>query len=298
MTQTHSPRSGSAWWRLRFAALAAMLLALLAWSATSRPASSAIENSAAGVLPVPRLDRSPQIDGDLSDWKGLAFSDGVWDIERLRHAAWYEAARNRLTQHGPEPAADDDLQARYFIAWDPQYLYLGAEVHDNVNDVDDPAHEDKRWYFKDCIAWFLEAPRDNRSEQFGTGDHAFCFVIDKRRPAYGAWWRHGTVDRQYVEEPIPPDSFEYQIRFDPWGRGKADFVLEARVELAATFGPSDPAWKPPAIGDEYGLEIVHTDPDGGGYGGHFLIYGTGDDDASWGHMVLTGPQSPIARLPE
>ena len=36
----------------------------------------------------------------------------------------------------------------------------------------------------------------------------------------------------------------------------------------------------------YSLEIVHTDPDGGWYGGHFLIYGRGDDDSTWGRMVL------------
>lgn len=42
-------------------------------------------------------------------------------------------------------------------------------------------------------------------------------------------------------------------------------------------------------GDD-GLEIVHTDPDGGDYGGHFLIYGRGDDDSTWGLMELTGPK--------
>src|SRR5215831_5191639 len=49
------------------------------------------------------------------------------------------------------------------------------------------------------------------------------------------------------------------------------------------------------IGDVYGLEIVHTDPDGGDYGGHFLIYGRGDDDSTWGRMELTGPIQPIER---
>ena len=48
----------------------------------------------------------------------------------------------------------------------------------------------------------------------------------------------------------------------------------------------------------YGLEIVHTDPDGGDYGGHFLIYGHGDDDSTWGRMVLTGPIQPIERKPQ
>ena len=74
-------------------------------------------------------------------------------------------------------------------------------------------------------------------------------------------------------------------------------MAEARVKMAPTLGQSDPAWHPPRVGDVYGLEIVHTDPDGGDYGGHFLIYGRGDDDATWGKMILTGPAKPVERKP-
>ena len=245
----------------------------------------------------PLLRQAPVIDGDLSEWRELSFTDGIWDNYRLRHTPWYDAGeRNRLTDHGDEPSPEDDLQARYYLAWDAENLYLGAEVRDNANDVDDPAHEDKRWYFKDCICWFVEGPRDLQSEFFGQGDNAFCFVIDPARPPYAAWWRHGTRDSTYVEEPLPIASVDYQIRMNPWGDGPADFILEARVDMASTFGVSDPDWTPPKEGDAYGLEIVHTDPDGGPYGGHFIIYGTGDDDATWGKMILSGPSLPIERL--
>ena len=43
---------------------------------------------------------------------------------------------------------------------------------------------------------------------------------------------------------------------------------------------------------------VHTDPDGGTYGGHFMIYGNGDDDITWGRMILVGPREAIGRLTE
>jgi hypothetical protein len=62
-----------------------------------------------------------------------------------------------------------------------------------------------------------------------------------------------------------------------------------------TFPVSDPGWTPPVEGDEYGIQIVNTDPDGGDYGGHFLIYGNGDDDATWGRMRFTGPLKPLKR---
>jgi hypothetical protein len=213
-------------------------------------------------------------------------------------APWFRADINRLTDHGNEPPPEEDLAARYYIAWDDTYLYFGAEVRDNVNDVDDPAHEDKRWYFKDCVAWFVEAPRDDVTEGFGQGNNGFCFVVDETRPAYGAWWRYGTPEASYVEEPLPAGAGEYALRMDPWGTGQADFILEARVNMAMTLGRADPDWRPPRIGDVYGLEIVHTDPDGGDYGGHLIMYGTGDDDATWGRMILTGPIGPVLRKEE
>lgn len=239
-----------------------------------------------GNICIPRLSSPPVIDGDLSEWKTRAFASGEWTMDRLRQMPWYDPERNRLTLHQGESPLEEDLQATYYLAWDQEYLYLGAEVRDNVNDVVDPAHEDKRWYYKDCVCWFIEAPQDLISEFFGQGDNAFCFVADAARPPYAAWWRHGSPGRRYVEEPLPATAGEYQLRMNPWGRSEADFVLEARVKMAATFSQSDPNWTPPRLGDTYGLEIVHTDPDGGDYGGHFLVYGKGDDDATWGAMAL------------
>lgn len=238
---------------------------------------------------LPRLERPVVVDGSLAEWKDHAFSDGLWDLERLRHAPWYDPAINRLTVHGNERGVD--LQARYYTAWDEQYLYLGADVSDNVNDVTDPDPAPKRWYYKDAICWFIEAPRLAAGKKFGEGDNAFCFVIDAARPAYGAWWRHGAPGKTYVEEPLPKEAVQYAIR-----RGeRGDFVLEARVALAPTLGVSTPNWHTPRVGDQYGMEIVHTDPDGGDYGGHFLIYGRGDDDSTWGRFALTGPQGPVER---
>ena len=249
---------------------------------------------------VPYLADAPVIDGDLGEWKDAAHHDGVWDIHRLRHTSWFDGgARNRLTdQADPEPPPEDDLRARYYLAWDDAYLYFGAEVHDNVNDVDDPAHAPRRWMFKDAVCWFIEAPRDAAPERFGRGDNAFCFVADAAMPDYGAWWRYGTPTERYLEAPLSDDAATYALRFDPWGSGAADFVLEARVRMDAVFPTSEPRWTPPAAGDEYGLMIVHTDPDGGGYGGHFMVYGDGDDDSTWGRIILVGEQDPIERRPE
>ena len=176
----------------------AFLVAAIALAAT------AAWNPDTYAMQIPLLERAPVIDGDLSEWKGLAFHDGVWDVFRVMHSPWFDGSRNRLTLHGREGSPEDDLSARYYMAWDRTYLYLGVEARDNVNDVADPAHEPKRWYFKDAVCWFVEAPRDKKPEQFGRGDNAFCFVMDTRKPPYGAWWRHGTTDKTYVESLSRP----------------------------------------------------------------------------------------------
>lgn len=245
------------------------------------------------VLPVPQLEAAPIIDGNLDEWKSVAFSDGRWDIERVRHSEWYQAKRNRITKHREDDFIEDDLSARYYMAWDSSYFYFGAEVTDNFNDVTETKHAQKRWYYKDAIAWFLEAPKDTVAEKFVAGNHAFCFVIDTLRPDYGAWWRHGSDSVSYIEEPLPNDAVDYEIRMSNEGRG--DFVLEARVDIQATFGANNPDWQPPQTGDTYGIMIVHCDPDGGEYGGHLLIYGKNDNDANWGTLQLSKPQSEILR---
>lgn len=246
-------------------------------------------------IQLPFLEKEPVIDADLNDWKDYAYHDGVWDIYRVSNSYWYKPDRNRLTVHGNEPRPEFDLQSRYYMAWDHTYLYFGAEVYDNVNDVSDQQHEPKRWYYKDCICWFIEAPRDSLSEAFEQGDNAFCFIADDRKPCYGAWWRHGASGQSYIEEQIPKLAVSYQIRMNPWGRSPGDYILEARVNMSMTLAKSDPTWRTPETGDVYSIQIVHTDPDGGDYGGHLIIYGTGDNDGSWGKMIFAGSKVPLVR---
>ena len=252
------------------------------------------------MINAPLLTIKPVIDGNLSEWRDLAHNDGVWDINRTKNSTFYQfdrGNRNRLTNHGENSSLEEDLQARYFIAWDHTHLYLGAEVHDNVRDITDPDPAPKRWYFRDAICWFIEAPRDRASEFFGQGDNAFCFTASPKKIEHYAWWRHGNSKETYIEEPLPQTESSYMVIDKPeWGAG--GFALEAKVSFSETFKASDPHWTPPSIGDEYSIEIVHTDPDGGDYGGHFMIYGNGDDDNTWAPLILSGPSSEIIRLEE
>lgn len=250
------------------------------------------------VIEVPALEKTPVIDGNLADWKYFAFCDGDWDIYRIRQSLWYDSKINRLTDHGQEDFEMEDLRGRYYMAWKGDYLYMGAEVHDNFNDINDPEPNKDRWYFKDAVCWYIEAPKDEVSESFEVGDNAYCFVIDDNKPSKGALWRRNNRDGRYFEQEFPDGAMEYEIKMNPWGKSEADFVIEARVNMSATLGDDNPEFKSVKEGDVFGLMIVHTDPDGGGYGGHFLLYGSGDDDLTWGKMVLVKPLDEIERKKE
>lgn len=236
------------------------------------------------VREIPFLSEEPIIDGDLSEWEDLSFSDGHWDINRVMKSSWYSPKRNKGTIHQGEDTTQADLIATYYAAWDEHYLYLGAKIEDNHIDVEEMNHQDKRWYYKDAIAWFIEAPRDTIPEKFAGGDHAFAFILDKAKPGYGAWWRHGNSDESYIEEALPANAMNYEVVEENDGT----YVLEAKIDMQKTFGYEDPNWTTPRIGDSYSMMIVHCDPDGGEYGGHLLIYGEGDLDSSWGEIILVG----------
>ena len=261
-------------------------------------AFTTLHSQANNIIYAPLLTKPPIIDGDLSDWRDHAHNDGIWDMNRIKNTEFYKldrGARNRLTDHGENSSLEEDLQARYFIAWDYEYLYLGAEVHDNIRDITDPNPAPKRWYFRDAICWFMEGPRDRASEWFGQGDNAFCFTATPKKNKEFAWWRHGNSEETYIEEHLPQEATTYVVKDKPdWGDG--GFILEAKVSFSKTFKLSDPRWNPPQIGDEYSIEIVHTDPDGGDYGGHFMIYGNGDDDNTWTPLILGVPSPGLKRL--
>ena len=126
------------------------------------------------VKEIPELLQTPTIDGDLSDWKEKAYNNGTWDLERIKKSSWYDPKRNRLNVDEGEDPAHIDLSSRYYMAWDDRYLYFGAEVTDNVNDVTESKHQLKRWYYKDAIAWFIEAPRDNKPAGRSSSAKSLC----------------------------------------------------------------------------------------------------------------------------
>lgn len=238
------------------------------------------QGSAADTLRIPKLTSAPKVDGNLSDWENQAHSDGWWTLERVTTQPWFNSKTNRLKSELTENSAINDLSGRYFMAWSDSALHFGAVVIDNQIDVNDPAHEPKRWYYKDAVAWFVEWPADTISERFEKGNHGFCFIADTTMPDYGAWWRHGEGNKSYVEEPLPKGDCEFAAALEIQSDGAFKYTIEATIS-AGLLGPIKPTY-----GALIRLAVVNCDPDGGAHGGHLIIYGQGDDDSTWTMVIL------------
>ena len=50
----------------------------------------------------------------------------------------------------------------------------------------------------------------------------------------------------------------YSIKMNPWGTGKGDLHLEARVKMVETLGKSDPNLHKPQVGMSMDWKIVHN----------------------------------------
>src|SRR5574340_585827 len=103
---------------MRLVYLAALAASLSAQNQNTPEGPGVNWNQQCYPINAPLLEKAPAIDGDLAEWKDYAFTDGVWDIYRVMHTPWFDPGRNRLTDHGNEPRPEDDLSARYYIAWD------------------------------------------------------------------------------------------------------------------------------------------------------------------------------------
>ena len=114
-------------------------------------AALALVSMAAGQVPAPAVPRATiplrtsavTVDGDLSEWAGaptiaLDREDQVWSQRRDPAAKWL----------GPA-----DLEARFWLAYDPSRLWIGARIRDDGLVAGKVGAE---WQLGDAIELFLD----------------------------------------------------------------------------------------------------------------------------------------------
>ena len=247
------------------------------------------------VLEVERFSAAPAIDGELTDWSGahwVRFYPGAPQM-----SGFNELVDDGVSEPPGTAGTAADLSGRFSIRWDEDWIYLAADVTDNVHDVS--GGTSLTWYLKDAIALYLDVPDDGDGGEWIPGDHAFAFVADPSGPEDGRWWRRGEAEGS--EESTAPPETRMAVALSETGY---------RIEAAVPMGPlteRTPEWRPPFAGRSAGFFLLAADPDGGAERVSQILYGGDDDnDANWATLRFveerrpspesTGPGPALGRL--
>ena len=229
--------------------------------------------------------KTPEIDGDLSDWDVSKFiqvtpESGVFDAE------------SRSTD---DPA---DLSFSFGVANDSDYLYVAVMITDDILVLDtnpDPADKEARAWMDDAVEIFIDGDhsrspdaRDPEGVEFKTGGE-FSIVangavtsamsgVPKMNGDPGYWTSGGSY--------APPPGAAYQR---PWDTETKGFAVEARFNfsiMGESVGP----------GSTIGFTVsAHDDDDGGNR--DTALYWKGispscwKNEAGWGDLIFSTPTS-------
>ncbi len=214
--------------------------------------SDAVTNVGKGVPTI--WDHAPAnfaADGDFTDWEGFM--------------PWVITPEDNNVAAG-DVTDSNDLTATVYLAFDDDYLYVGADVLDDVFSYD-PALVSS-WWTQDAFEMFIglwdqngkaihdENPWLNRGAE---PDYKLIFLPDR----YTNEYRNSALGR----DPFAPDMTPADADYHFEDFGESDYVLEARIPLdSIRFG--DDVRFHPMRGMRLMFDLVFHDNDGSGWEGN------------------------------
>jgi serine phosphatase RsbU (regulator of sigma subunit)/ligand-binding sensor domain-containing protein len=240
------------------------------------------------VVEIEKTEAPPQIDGDISDWSQVEWIRLAQDAPNMppEISPWSGLGNDGATEPTGTAGTDADLSGSFALRWNEEWIYLAAQITDNVHDV--LGGDREQWFLRDGISLYLDVPLDGDGIDCIQGDHSFSFVADSTYPDSGKWWRNGEI----VGEIAPPET-KLAVELDETG----NYVLEAGIPMSALM-ESTPQWRPPFGDRMVGFMVIVTDADGKGgnpFGGQLVYGGIDDNDANW--AILRFRPSKKARPP-
>jgi signal transduction histidine kinase/ligand-binding sensor domain-containing protein/CheY-like chemotaxis protein len=235
------------------------------------------------IVEVEQAQTPPVIDGEIQDWahvQWVRFAPDAPHVSNLPNSGLRNDGPAELVGTAGTAA---DLSGAFALQWDEQWIYLAAQVTDNVHDVQQG--NPREWYFRDAVSLFLAVPPDDDGPDWNRGDHAFSFAADPTYPDYARWWRHGS-DSGQQEVPAPAETRLAVVLGDG-----GDYALEAAIPMSA-LATSD--WLPPFSGRAARFMLLVSDSDGGprtDLGGQLLYGGDDDNDTRWAKLRFVPPTS-------
>jgi hypothetical protein len=125
------------------------------------------------VIQIEKAAQPPKIDGIVDEWQALRWIPiapaALHTVADLSDDGITEAPGTALT------AAD--LSGKFALRWDDQWIYLAAQIYDNVHDIDNGSPE--TWWLKDAVSLFLDIPLDGDGLSYIPGDHSFSVTVHR-----------------------------------------------------------------------------------------------------------------------
>ena len=238
------------------------------------------------------------IDGDPSEWMDYAYTDGVWDWDRIVAQPWHNpegvGAASSATgpDEGSEAGTSDDFSTEMYMAWDDDGIVLAVMATDNIWDVHSVG-ESLSHANSDVVSVFTDT-------KGGFGNTT--------TPGYASyWWRAGSgsttgdgpedikrnisslcdeCTEQFHGEANPEATARSII--DPDGASPnalgGSWTLEGRITWEG-WSARDANWIPPFEGREMGWAWLLIDADGASGDGRYYIAGSHasawPEEASW-----------------
>lgn len=200
--------------------------------------STAVYNTAKGVATISMTPPANFVaDGDVTEWEDAGIMPFI--LSGGSSHTWPDDA----------DFTDADLTANIYIAVDTDYLYIAADV---IDDVYSYATGGEGWWTDDALELFigLYDGRGAKHSTFETGaqpDYSF--------PIFSDGIQHGR--RNQIDFLLTPDSADYS--FDPLG--VADYVVETRIKLdSIAVDPAETKFVPQR-GMRIPIDIVVHDAD-------------------------------------
>ena len=239
------------------------------------------------------------IDGDASEWMDYAYTDGVWDHERISGQPWFNPEGVVLApsatgpDEGEEAGTSDDFSFEAWVAWADDGVYIAVHAVDNIWDVHSVGPDSPSFADSDVVGVFTDS-------KGGFGD--------TRTPGYASyWWRVGSgsttgdgpEDLKRAIASLCADCTEqFQAEATPEAEGRGivdpvgaspnalggDWMFEGRIRWEG-WTARDANWVPPYEGREMGWAWLIIDADGAKLDGLYYVGGSNasawPEEASW-----------------
>jgi len=200
----------------------------------------------------------------------LAFEEWSDADTLLVNTAAAESHGGKSWQIGGET----DLDATVALLWNDDYLFVAAEVTDDVHDVGDIVPG--QWWWDDGISFFFNLSADMEGDGWLDGDNAFTFLFTGEQTENAVWWRQGH-NGGAKEMPAGPGVDRVVVM------NEGGYVLEAAIPMTQLSENIEYQF-----GKTVGFTILLADPDNDCQESpcQLMWVGSGDEQSGWGKLVF------------